>query len=834
MKTLEELVETPTKSESTRRHSRKVIPTETTIPNPVRGSRRNRNWNETYHHDLIDTEKTPTLKLFSMGPIRDEIKPMLDNPNRSDDQALAIYHLLWDTKFFTDISGGNGDVINLYGMMHLCKKLKLVSFPTGSTIITQEESFGNKAYLILTGHISIMNTSKSCSNQPIFGEKTHKSRPSIFVNESPLGRSSARGQRFPSFAMPRRRVSAFSPFSPLSLFEGQMDKLKARKSFRKNLDLSSEDVSRDSNGNESSFVEGDEKTKIFDSGTRPSITEPVEKLVERLTEGDYFGAKCSFRRMHRSLMAVANTNVELLVLEKEDLEEAKNEFNNMRVEMLKFLAETFPNFYNSSEENEGFEEILHTADIKLLNYQRKVINEGEIGDEFYVIVEGECDLIKTVIYENSNLAMSDVKLLYGLNKNAKEEIKISSLQKGCLFGEEVLFNDKCPYEYSIRATSEKTKLLAFKRNEFTKRCQTSMLEYIKYIFTEKNTRNSKAVYDKLSKRGIFTDSEALKSPKPTVRIPKSRGGYDLGSYQSLSPTRAGNKLSNEDFDYVMPLNFQITSIVAIEPDASPKEATKDNYYIPISKSGQPPMTRTLKKPFHSFISHKAPYSCVNSPTQSKDPSVERKPVGNTSFQAVKDLTANMSINIEKVRGFKLAKAPLEISDIQEAKFDFGNKKKHKTLKPRDFHDGQSSPTFHRNVGLAGLITIKMKELEQVNDPHQRAPKFFKEQASVSERSGGLYRGTNIKHLKLTDSTSKIMFEDYKLGCLSPLEASTPKDSSRANKNSRKSKLKLNKIASHNPSPSRTPDLLPNIQGNKFSPFTSSSKARAEKINKLLC
>lgn len=153
-------------------------------------------------------------------------------------------------------------------------------------------------------------------------------------------------------------------------------------------------------------------------------------------------------------------------------------FNKSRLLTIQFLRDIFPNIA-SVHTPSLLENLIYNCEIKTFPYKKAITLEGEPGEEFYVVFEGQCEFSKTVIYDNSNnlaFPTTENKQLFGLTRTKKETFVTSEVGRGTFIGEEMLFNAKSVYEYTVRAMSEKVRLVSFKKSKFFFRCPKKILE----------------------------------------------------------------------------------------------------------------------------------------------------------------------------------------------------------------------------------------------------------------------------------------------------------------------------------------------------------------------
>ena len=265
-------------------------------------------------------------------------------------------------------------------------------------------------------------------------------------------------------------------------------------------------------------------------------------LVNKISEGSYFGEKALFSSGKRNATIITSTKTELLALNREDFKSVQGEFTKSRLLTIQFLRDIFPNIA-SVHTPSLLENLIYNCEIKTFPYKKAITLEGEPGEEFYVVFEGQCEFSKTVIYDNSsNLSFptTENKQLFGLTRTKKETIVTSMVERGTFIGEEMLFNAKSVYEYTVRATSEKVRLVSFKKSKFFFRCPKKILEGLRDIYTAKKERNSHTLQDKLqlkagpsaTPRYNIQSQDGVKQIVSLERAPQSRQMLQIPGFHS--------------------------------------------------------------------------------------------------------------------------------------------------------------------------------------------------------------------------------------------------------------------------------------------------------------
>ena len=845
--------------------------------------------------DSLRVEKSFVYQPTSFSYLQDLIRPLVEVQVRTNKDVKALYELVKDLKSFNEIVGSNRNIENVNGMMYLCKHLRYCSYPIGSTILKQNEPSDGRIYVVMVGELSLALKRQAMKMADYERRNTNHHRSSIFSNEgmmikvasinagspidSPLrndsgsrsdlqSRNDSQNQMSPTKS--RRGMSIFFPnpnnFARRSSTKIGLARFKnSLSTIKLPLEVAGDDENLEGIGTtkESSMLEPDSKTKILDSNDEYPSLSPNTKMIGRLEEGSFFGAKLSLKVPYRSAAVIANTDVELLYLEKEVLEHIESEFDRGRAEKINFLTETFATLDDSYNEA-ILEEILDITDIRTFSYQQTIVNEGDMADEFFCVYEGKFELVKTFIYDKSSnldLAMSPVKGFYGLNKTSHNKIILSNLERGSIFGEETLFNDHGMYEYSVGVCSEKAKVFSFKKKDFLRRSPTEMLDRLKHIVIEKGLRNLKSINEKLLPKGIVVDLDTIKTPKPVILAPKTLVSYDPNSHQvkatrrdsitkltksmKLSPPKNQTSFNNSNFD----------AALDSQKDFDINDQDKTNSIIPslTHKKGMSSL-----KDFNlckSFIHINMPNLKRPSIARSSGNSPEPRHYVNSSYSRLEAANNNTEKLKEKISlSFKNSSKIQSNSnkDLKDLKFDFGrkefdrfgNRKRSKKLNQTIIQESSPLTKQSKNFELSNLITLKLKEMGHIADltkslklsseikekpmMEQKINTNHNDQLYSLENSVELFHTKARASLKLLDFSKMAIDDRTSSACQSPINSNNFPDSNYSPlKSGVKARVNLSKITSAMMNIKKDGDLLPGIHSIKSMLISNHKRSASE-------
>ncbi len=499
--------------------------------------------------DLIEPESPYDPKTL--------LKEILRGEERTEQEIWMLYDAFKEMKFFRQFIISSDEKERMKALLYVFKKIKYERVGAQRCIIRQGEFSDGKVYIVLSGELKVL-INKDPKKVKALIEKTEEAdtedkekedtespatpstvvsiasptllqSPPVTVAQNTLKythrpRSSRRktqspelGNRTPVLShSPTLRVESPAPQSKLKK-ENPTSKIKKKNKIR----------------TEPIFV-AQEELKAYGI------------MVGQLEKGDHFGERALFNNHQRSASIITNSLVELLVLDRETFRHVMVGFQKAKSQILDYLSVTLPNL-DKVLTKQVLEGLMYVADVRDFAFRTNLGIEGEPADQLYLIYEGQCELIKTVIYDNSenvSLATEELKSLYGLKKTKKEDLVILNLERGSFIGEEICFDDKVMLNCTIRVSSERAKIICFPKNLFLFRCPKMIIKGITKIFAEKKERFTQSLLQKLGKKGVEADYKTLLGIKPVVPItPKNNFvGLNLNNlnsgFEAMEPLEA--------------------------------------------------------------------------------------------------------------------------------------------------------------------------------------------------------------------------------------------------------------------------------------------------------
>ncbi|CAD8056827.1 unnamed protein product [Paramecium sonneborni] len=174
-------------------------------------------------------------------------------------------------------------------------------------------------------------------------------------------------------------------------------------------------------------------------------------IVRELKSGDGFGDKSFLTNQPRSLSAISIEKLHLLILDNSFLKGFESAINLAQVKAKTLIFNFFPSI-KLNYSNARLECIFYSFQTIFLARDELLFEEGKKGNEFYIMKQGNCIILKKFQNENISVTIQD---------------------NYCLFGEEIYFNEK--YDYTIKIKSLQACFLKIKvqdfENDFPEECK---------------------------------------------------------------------------------------------------------------------------------------------------------------------------------------------------------------------------------------------------------------------------------------------------------------------------------------------------------------------------
>jgi CRP-like cAMP-binding protein len=209
------------------------------------------------------------------------------------------------------------------------------------------------------------------------------------------------------------------------------------------------------------------------------------KSVKKYASGESFGELALLHSCPRAASVIATSHATLWTLNratfKRTLQNSKVKDTIKRCEFLKKV----PNFKTLTNQEIG--SIAGVIELEMYEKGNNVVREGETGDKFYIIQEGECSALK-----NSN----------------GEVITIGTLNTGDFFGETAIITHE-PRNATVQVTSDTALVLSLSKSDFE-----TVLGPLKHLMDDvrrkrrDDTANALKRHSQTSARGDSRDGKA--------------------------------------------------------------------------------------------------------------------------------------------------------------------------------------------------------------------------------------------------------------------------------------------------------------------------------------
>mgnify|MGYP000960593413 FL=1 len=261
---------------------------------------------------------------------------------------------------------------------------------------------------------------------------------------------------------------------------------------------------------------------VFGSEGKKGVT-----LQERVTEygvyrdkieqGGAFGhAALQKGDVKRNATMIAASMVELLVIQKEDLQVIREHFYKTRLQMKEFLLKYFP-YMDNVNASKTIESYLYLLREDIYNQGAVLCQEGTKKDKIFIIFEGKCQLMKTfTVDQSNNHRIHDASLHKRSAKIFQQMLPISLLERGAFIGEETLFNQHEHYEYTAKVISPRAVIYSIDRNIFEVRFPRMTFEGIRQMHLVRQANHVEVV------------NSILKTKYPSMNIVQHQETYETG------------------------------------------------------------------------------------------------------------------------------------------------------------------------------------------------------------------------------------------------------------------------------------------------------------------
>lgn len=485
-----------------------------------------------------------TRGLGNFSDIDPHVLNIIKQTERTDEEAWILYQHLKDYKFFSLFMSMTNELYQKEWLLHIFKQLRYERVSAGQVIFEEGEPSNGKMYIVLSGELVVMSK-KLDSIEGSHLEVTAKlwdalsakdnkdssdaidSQLSIDNNKDMMRRGSRRQSRLftakqASLKVLNNNFLAFGSKSSLSSIKSQEFASRSMSSFGKGKlgpDL--------------------KNRKLMYYGY-------VKNTLER---GGYFGEKAlEAINRKRTASVIAETDCDLLALTKEEYELIKKTFANKTKDLLGFVIDNMPGL-NRRHSTFLLQNYEYLFEEKSISYKNHIFQEGEPGENFFLIYSGTCEIYRNIQVEDPSAFSTDNMKPRGSflqTTKMKERIPLTVVKEGYLIGEEVLYMKNPCYSYSVKVTSYVCRVLTINKARFGLNFSREVFAKINEIFQEKKKHKNQILSDLLEKKGfdmIDTDINNLFLKCKKKVIPSPRGALSNRSSFDFKETTEKDQLS---------------------------------------------------------------------------------------------------------------------------------------------------------------------------------------------------------------------------------------------------------------------------------------------------
>lgn len=628
------------------------------------------------------------------------LKSILEKKSRTDEEAWTLYEHIKDFKFFNQVLSGHADPEDI---IKVVKSLRYRKVKAGKPVFVEGEASNGNMYVVFSGELLVMvkkldviaqtnltagkkvaetkvtfvdlPTPVSQEGIPLKTLQTDDSfededtKQTIIIQTTSELNQDKKKSRFRNSSktkiLDKKTVEKVSTMVEKGLGSSLMAKPDAPTSAQV-LGSSSQNVVEPDSPRRAKKEHNQDQQEAQDAN-------PFGYVKDKIKKGGYFGERALESNANRGATIVASTDCELLVLTTQTYNSLKNEFNKKIKQMMDFIIEALPGLRDINAKA-IIKNYIYLFEEKTFYYGNHIVNEGEKGEYFYFVYEGNCEVYRTIrIEEDEELPAIYSKIrssFFSQSFAVKEKIPLTLLKEGGLIGEELLFSEEALYTYSVQVSSNTLKVICVNKDVFQFRFPKEVIQKIKQAYEEKRHYKNTLLFQALEKRDINIVKGSLDTPFLTVKRKSTLDCSKKVAKINKSPS-------------------QFRSYKIMMQDTSPTENAKSNLGSPTSlpklaKSrsslGLDAVETQLKQKIMSYSRASIMPggrgsqdfgSALSEFEQHQKNQVDhiRKSSQAMLYSDIKDVYDSMSVKLKLEKGSKTTKA--NINDASSMKLDFG-------------------------------------------------------------------------------------------------------------------------------------------------------------------
>jgi len=504
----------------------------------------------------------------------EKITRLLSKPDKNEKESLLLYDYFRKYKFFIRFKEAHEDLDERNAFSHVLRSASYEVYDPGTVIYQEGDVSEGKIYLIMTGEVSVIKRHlKDPSNPPtqryesprqlkldIVHEDseagdtpkttfmTNIAKPLNSLESTPVAggmkflsfgaslanhlsnleteletKTPQKGSKVPkltkfsSFKMPFQSLNSSPDSSPTS-------KLRSKKNFT---------ITPDNSPPRRMLRLPDDYTwkrnTIFpEDASILAKAKEFGEIIDKKKAESYFGHKCLYNEEKRAETILTNTRTEVAILYKDSFKLLQEKFSKKRLEIQQFIQKIFPSFDTVRSTSVLRTIVQLFADLEYSQHQHVTI-EGDTGNHFYILMEGTCELVKEIVFDDADKIkepLATFKAFYGLKKITKKELRICQLEKGSFIGEEILFSDSNTYMHTVKVISSKANILRISKKKFKSHFPTEVINGLEKLYLHKKKNNTDIFNILLKSKKLHFDEKTLDKVGSVLVTNKDRLNYN--------------------------------------------------------------------------------------------------------------------------------------------------------------------------------------------------------------------------------------------------------------------------------------------------------------------
>ena len=444
---------------------------------------------------------------FNSKTMRETVDSILKKNDRTDEEALILYDQIKDFKFFNQVLKDKNEPESI---LTVVKSLKYRKIKAGRTVFVEGDASNGNIFVVFSGELlvmvkkldSIAETNLAVARGKIDGTVPYFELPvaPVLVTQTSVSEDLIVEVEEP--VKPERK-SMISPKA--SKFKRQAETKKDDQSDGGPVIPSESDTSKAHKDSALRKLKRNRADKDKDSENDESAHGYVK---DKILKGGSFGEIAIESGSKRTATILASTDCELLILTANVFNSLKNEYDRKVKKLLDFITAKLPGL-NQVKTKNVIKNYFYLFEEKEFYYGNHITNEGDKGENIYIIYEGSCEVYRTVrIQEVETLPVLYSKIkssFFSQAYSVKEKIPLTILKDGALIGEELLFCEEDPtYCYSIQVTSDNCKVVCVNKDLFAFRFPKEVIEHMREAYEDKKTYKNNLLKQNLEKRDIHS------------------------------------------------------------------------------------------------------------------------------------------------------------------------------------------------------------------------------------------------------------------------------------------------------------------------------------------